>query len=101
MAPKAAVVVALLSVGLGLWMYDGPFVPGHEALERTSATFGMTAAQHVAFGPQCKEAIGHCLVVREGVALPSVGRHDVLIRVHAASVNPVDFKMVEGFLELL
>lgn len=96
-----AIVVALVAVALGAWMYDGPFVPGHEALERTSATFGMTAAQHLAFGPQCKEAMSNCVAVREGVPLPSVGRHDVLIRVMSASVNPVDYKMVQGFLELL
>lgn len=34
----------------------------------------------------------------EDVPTPAVGESDVLIEVHAASINPIDFKMVQGQL---
>lgn len=32
---------------------------------------------------------------------PSIGEHDVLVEIHAASLNPIDFKIKEGKVKLL
>jgi hypothetical protein len=33
--------------------------------------------------------------------LPEIGEHDVLAEIHAASVNPIDFKIRDGKVKLL
>lgn len=33
--------------------------------------------------------------------IPEIGEHDVLVEIHAASLNPIDFKIKEGGLKLL
>ena len=38
---------------------------------------------------------------KHGVALPDVRPHDLLLRVHSAALNPVDYKIVEGFLGMV
>jgi NADPH:quinone reductase-like Zn-dependent oxidoreductase len=48
-----------------------------------------------------KGAVHHCygspdVVHYEDIAKPSPGEHEVLVRVHAASVNPLDWHYVEG-----
>jgi alcohol dehydrogenase len=41
-------------------------------------------------------------VVRAGAMPdPDCGRNDVLVQIHAASVNPVDFKIRDGKLKLI
>ncbi|HEY9662218.1 MAG TPA: NADP-dependent oxidoreductase [Allocoleopsis sp.] len=43
---------------------------------------------------------GNADVLRyEEVPLPAIGAEDVLIRVHAAAINPVDWKIREGYLQ--
>ncbi len=44
---------------------------------------------------------GNDRVRLEDVPVPSIGPADLLVRVHAASVNPVDFKIRSGKLKLL
>src|SRR5688572_24838389 len=38
-------------------------------------------------------------LVYENAPLPHIGADDALIRVHAAGINPVDWKVREGYLE--
>lgn len=33
--------------------------------------------------------------------MPSIGEHDVLVEIHAASLNPIDYKIKEGKMKLL
>ncbi len=33
--------------------------------------------------------------------MPAVGEHDVLVEIHAASLNPIDYKIKEGKVKLL
>lgn len=33
--------------------------------------------------------------------VPYVGEHDVLVEIHAASLNPIDYKIKEGKVKLL
>jgi len=42
-----------------------------------------------------------CIAVCEGEALPIPGDSEVLIRVAFASINPVDWKMLSGYLSLI
>jgi len=35
------------------------------------------------------------------IAVPSIRRHEVLVEVHAASINPVDWKMMQGYFFLV
>lgn len=42
-----------------------------------------------------------CIAVCPGEALPVPGEKEVLIRVAFASINPVDWKMLSGYLALI
>lgn len=45
------------------------------------------------------ENYGHADQLKEGkVALPELGEHQVLVKVKASSVNPIDWKLREGYL---
>lgn len=33
--------------------------------------------------------------------MPNIGEHDVLVEIHAASLNPIDFKIKEGKMKFL
>lgn len=44
---------------------------------------------------------GHSPLESREIAVPKVGDEDVLVEIHAASVNPVDFKIRDGKLRLL
>ena len=39
--------------------------------------------------------------MKDGVALPDVRPHDLLLRVHSAALNPVDYKIVEGCMSMI
>lgn len=45
-------------------------------------------------GPEATE-------LRDGVSMPSVGPHQVLVKVRAAGLNPVDFKTRNGMLKVI
>jgi NADPH:quinone reductase-like Zn-dependent oxidoreductase len=42
-----------------------------------------------------------CIAVCSGEELPIPGEKEVLIRVEVASINPVDWKMLSGYLALI
>ncbi|MFQ7235321.1 MAG: alcohol dehydrogenase catalytic domain-containing protein, partial [Enterococcus hulanensis] len=45
------------------------------------------------------EEYGHADQLKESkVTLPELGEHQVLVRVKATSVNPIDWKLREGYL---
>lgn len=45
------------------------------------------------------EEYGHADQLKESnVALPELGEHQVLVKIKATSVNPIDWKLREGYL---
>lgn len=57
----------------------------------------MTAAVFTAYGD-----IDNVVSVREDIPLPrNLGKNEVLIEVKAAAINPVDWKMIKGSIEMI
>ncbi|MEC0107524.1 NADP-dependent oxidoreductase [Paenibacillus taichungensis] len=40
-------------------------------------------------------------LIQKEMPIPQIGDHDVLVEIHAASLNPIDFKIKEGKVKLL
>lgn len=88
---RVALVVAAVAAAAGYWLYDGPYVSGSELIgvER------MRAAVLHSISDYSSSELGEVRV--DEVPLPRVGAHDVLVRVRASSINPVDYKITKGF----